>query len=267
MLLGANPQAAAPQLWNGIRALQKFGLKLIVVDPRGTDPAVEANLWLQPRPGTDAALLLGMINTIISEGLYDKDFVDRWCYGFDRLVERVRDYTPRRVAGITGVPLEKINEAARMYATNKPGLIFHVNGLEEQANATQALHSRYILAAITGNIDIPGSDALLEPHPRLRLVADLEMLDKMSGEQKNKMIGGERFKLYSWPVYDRLREIVEKTRERPLSSFWISGYAHAPSVFRAMIDGKPYPVKAMVTIAKNPLLTMCSLQPAVWRNP
>ena len=77
MLLGANPQAAAPQLWNGIRALQKLGLKLIVVDPRGTDPALEAALWLQPRPGTDAALLLGMINTIISEGLHDKDFVDR----------------------------------------------------------------------------------------------------------------------------------------------------------------------------------------------
>jgi thiosulfate reductase/polysulfide reductase chain A len=255
MLLGANPAAAAPQLWNGIREFQKFGVKLIVVDPRGTDPAVEANLWLQPRPGTDAALLLGMINTIISEGLYDNDFVDRWCHGFDKLVERARDYPLQKVADITGVAAEKIGQAARMYATTKPGLIFHVNGLEEQANATQALHARYILAAITGNIDVAGGDALLEPHPSVRLVANVELLDKMSDEQKNKMIGGGRFKLYSWPVFERLKEIVEKTRERPLSSYWISGYAHAPSVFRAMIDGKPYPVKAMITVAKNPLLT------------
>jgi anaerobic selenocysteine-containing dehydrogenase len=255
MLLGTNPAASAPQLWNGIRTFQKFGLKLIVVDPRGTDPAVEADLWLQPRPGTDAALLLGMINTIINEGLYDKDFVGKWCYGFEKLTERAEHYQPEKVADITGVPADKIRDAARMYATTKPGLIFHVNGLEEQANATQALHSRYILAAITGNIDIPGGDALLEPHPGVKLVADVELLDKMSDKQKNKMIGGDRFKLYSWPVFDRLKGIVEKTREQSLSSYWISGYAHAPSVFRSMIDGKPYPVKAMITVAKNPLLT------------
>lgn len=255
MLLGANPAAAAPQLWNGIREFQRFGVKLIVVDPRGTDPAVEADIWLQHRPGTDAALLLGMIKTVIDEELYDKDFVDKWCYGFDKLVERAQDYPLEKVADITGVPATKIAEAARMYATNTPGLIFHVNGLEEQANATQALHSRYILAAITGNIDRAGGDALLEPHPHVRVVADVELLDKMSAEQTNKMIGGERFKLYSWPVFEKVKGIVEKTRERPLTSFWIAGYAHAPSVFRAMISGKPYPVKAMITIAKNPLLT------------
>lgn len=256
MLLGANPAAAAPQLWSVIRDARKGGLKLIVVDPRGTDVAMAADLWLQPRPGTDAALMLGMVHTIISEGLYDKDFVARWCHGFDKLAERVSDYPPGKVQDITWVPADKLREAARIYATNKPGLIFHCNGLEEQPNALHALHLRYILPAITGNIDIPGGDVLLEPHPRARLVADVELVDQIPAEQKAKMIGANRFKLYSWPVYHIMQENVAKVRKQPLPSLWITGVAHAPSVFRAMTSGKPYPVKAMLTVAKNPLLTL-----------
>jgi len=253
LLLGTNPATALGYFWRTIRDAREHGLKLIVVDPRRTQPAMAADLWLQPRPGTDAALLLGMANTIIEEELYDKDFVTRWCHGFDQLAERVKDYTPERVAEITWVPADKIREAVRLYALAKPALTYHMMGIEEQPNASQAIHARYVLNALAGNIDIPGGDLLNEPHPQARLAGDLELLDMMSPEQQDKMIGKE-FHLCSWPVFHKIRENVGKVIPRPLSSYWISGFAHSPSVFRAMITGQPYPVKAMINQAHNPLL-------------
>jgi len=96
------------------------GAKLIVVDPRLTRIAARADIWLQLRPGTDTALALGMANVIISEGLYDKDFVENWVHGWDEFVRRAKEYPLDRVEKITWVPREKIARAARLYATTKP---------------------------------------------------------------------------------------------------------------------------------------------------
>jgi len=256
LLLGVNSPAAGPIFWRVIREAKKGDLKLIVVDPRGTELAKIADLWLQPKPGTDSALLLGIINTIITEQLYDREFVARWCYGFEGLADRVKEYPPEKVAEITWVPAEKIREAARLYATNRPSQVFHANGLEEQAQPLSALHLRYILPAITGNLDIPGGDVLMEPHPYARLAADVELVDHMPREQHEKRIGASQFRLYSWDVFLRLRDNIRKVRETPLTSFWITGTAHGPSVFRAMLTGNPYPVTALITVAKNPLLSL-----------
>jgi thiosulfate reductase/polysulfide reductase chain A len=256
MLIGANPHQAGPMLWNVIRDATKAWLKLIVIDPRRTAVAEEASLWLQPRPGTDGALLMAMIQTVIAEDLIDKEFVEKWCYGFDKVAERVKDFTPDVAESITGVPADSIREAARMYATEKPSQIFHTNGIEEQANCTPVLQSRYILAAITGNIDVPGGDVMMEPHPAYRLDAEMERSVMLAPEQKAKLMGGGRFKLYSWPMFETMEENINRVRERPLSTPWVTGLAHAPMVYRAMLTGKPYPVKAMITLAKNQLLTM-----------
>ena len=67
-------------------------------------------------------MLMSMINVIIEENLYDKGFVGKWCYGFEKLAERVQDYGPEKIAEITWVPAEKIREAAKVYATNRPGI-------------------------------------------------------------------------------------------------------------------------------------------------
>ena len=107
----------APRGVEILAAKRQRGAKLIVVDPRRTTLAAEADLWLQIRPGTDLALVLGMINIIIDEGLYDREFVDKWCYGFDELRERVKDYSPEKVAEITWLPADRIIEAARVYVT------------------------------------------------------------------------------------------------------------------------------------------------------
>jgi anaerobic selenocysteine-containing dehydrogenase len=256
MLIGTNPHQAGPMLWNVIREAVKVWLKLIVIDPRRTAVAEEADIWLQPRPGTDGALLMAMTQTIISENLYNKEFVDRWCHGFDKLADRVKDFTPEKAASITGVPADRIREAARMYATIKPAQIFHTNGLEEQATPTPAIQSRYILAAITGNIDVPGGDIMMEPHPTYRVDAGYELIEMLPPQQRAKMIGADRFKLYSWQAFGIMQENIAKVREQPLSSAWITGTAHSPSVYRTMLTGKPYPVKAMFTVAKNQLLTL-----------
>ena len=80
-----------------------------------------AKYHLQIRPGTDGALALGMLNVIINEKLYDKEFVDNWCYGFDELKERVQQYPVDKVSEITWIPADLIVKAARLYATAKPG--------------------------------------------------------------------------------------------------------------------------------------------------
>ncbi len=135
----------------------KHARNLILVDPRATAIANRANLWLPLRPGTDAALALGMMNVIINEGIYDKEFVSNWTHGFDKLSVRVQEYPPDKVADITWVPKEKIVRAARMFALDTPGCIQWGEPLDGTNNATQSIRALLCLIAITGNIERPGS--------------------------------------------------------------------------------------------------------------
>ena len=132
---------------------------LILIDPRATRLAGRADLWLKVRPGTDAALALGMLNVIINEGLHDKDFVDNWTHGFDKLKERVQEYPPERAAETTWIPRDRIISAARMLATAKPGCIQIGQSLEAGNNSIQTLRAIVCLMAVTGNIERPGSMA------------------------------------------------------------------------------------------------------------
>jgi anaerobic selenocysteine-containing dehydrogenase len=232
----------------------KGGGKLIVIDPRRTPDAEKADLWLQIRPGTDCALALGMINVIIEEGLYDKEFVERWCHGFDKLRERASEYPLSRVEDITWVPRDKIRDAAVMYATIKPSFIFHSMGLEQLPNSEETYHARTILTAITGNLDIRGGEELRYGHPKVISEYEMELNDKLPPEQKKKQIGIDRFRLQSLPGFDL---VVEKYAKAKYARGHLT-FAHAPSVYRAMITGKPYPVRALITLASNPLLTQAN---------
>ena len=135
---GINPLTA----WPGLQAphllnARARGAKLIVIDPRFTDLAAKADIWLQIRPGTDGALALGMMNILVEEDLYDKEFVDKWTVGFDKLVERVKEFPVDRVSEITWIPKEKILAATRLMAKNRPttstislGACMHTNGMQ-----------------------------------------------------------------------------------------------------------------------------------------
>ena len=254
ILWGTNPREAYRNVWFTIQEHLKRDGKLIVIDPRRTPDAEKADIWLQPRPGTDAALALGMINVIVQEGLYDKDFVGRWCHGFEELSERASQYPLKKVEDITWVPQEKIRDAAMMYATTKPSHIFHSMGLEQLPNSVEAYHARTILTAITGNLDIKGGEELREGHPQVVSEYELELNDMLPQEQRNKQIGIDRFRLQSLPGFDLVMGKYAKAKYGRAHL----AFAHAPSVYRAMITSKPYPVRALISVASNPLVTQAN---------
>ena len=97
MVAGANLFATHPARWRDILYAMKNGAKLIVIDPRGTEMAERADIHLQLKPGTDGLLALSMLNVIINENLYDKEFVDKWCIGFEKLKEHVQKYPPKKL--------------------------------------------------------------------------------------------------------------------------------------------------------------------------
>jgi len=116
MLWGINLSETNGSKHQRVLDAQRRGTRTIVVDPRPTRSAKEADLWLRVRPGADAALAFGMINVMISEGWYDRDFIAEWTVGFEDLQARAAEFTPERVADIAWVPAAHIVEAARMFA-------------------------------------------------------------------------------------------------------------------------------------------------------
>jgi len=254
VLWGANPEQANKRMWASVLDRKREGAKLIVVDPRRIGGADRADIWLQPRPGTDVALMMAMIKVIIDEGLYDKEFVERWCYGFDKLQQRVQDYPLEKVAEITWVPAEKIADVARWCAA-KPSVIYHSMGTEQSVNTIEFNHAHIILAAITGNLDIRGGDSMIgyPQQPNFRHAYEIELDDKLPPEQREKQIGAGRFRLQSIVGYDLVKEyaVTPWTRE-------VIGMAHAPSLYRAIVTGEPYPVKALITVSSNPMVTQAN---------
>ncbi len=130
---GHNPLNSGPdgETRFSVREALDSNPKTIVVDPRETDLARRADLWLQVRPGTDDALALAFLNVIIGEGLHDAPFVERWTHGFKELAEHVRTCTPEWAEPITWVPAEKIRAAARLFARSKPAMSRRTTGLVE----------------------------------------------------------------------------------------------------------------------------------------
>jgi anaerobic selenocysteine-containing dehydrogenase len=213
---------------------RKRGAKLLVVDPRRTRSASQAELWAQIRPGTDVALALSMLQVIIEEDLYDREFVERYSVGFEDLVERVKSYPPSRVAAITWVPESTIRGLARLYATTRPACLLWGNGLDQSANCFQTARALLILRAITGNLDVPGGDVFWEPPPGLF--------------RSEPFLGTENL----------LRErVAPETAARKLSSGEIPlnpGVRHS-RLWDAVLEEDPYPVKALLLMGTNPLLT------------
>ncbi len=138
----------------GIRA---SGFKMIVADPRLTMTALEADIHLRIKPGTDAWLLNALIKVIIDEGLVDDEFVRERTKGFKELVESLRGFSVDRASEVTGVPKELIIEAAETYAINKPSTIYYGMGITQHVNGTELVHAIANLALITGNIGRPGA--------------------------------------------------------------------------------------------------------------
>lgn len=241
LVWGANPVASHGPRGRDILEAKKRGAKLIVVDPRRIELAKQADLWLQIRPGTDAALALGMIHILIEEGLYDKDFVHAWCHGFEKLRDRVESFTPERAAEITWVPVEQIKAAARMYATTKPAAAHCRVALEQNINSAQTLRACNILVALTGNIDVKGGNLISQPvEGYLRghaLYAGADPRFRLAPEVEEKRIGSRQYPLTSGGG--------------PIRAFT---FVHAALAVEAMLTGNPYPIKALYCAGGNPII-------------
>lgn len=136
--------------------LMQQGTKLIVVDPSLTWLASRAEYFLQVRPGTDGALVLAMLNVVIGEDLYDHDFVEHWCYGFDELSEYVKEFTPEWAGEICGVDPETIRGAARAFANARSASVQWGLAVDTQTHGVAGAHGIVALWSICGFVDIPG---------------------------------------------------------------------------------------------------------------
>lgn len=208
----------------------KKGAMLIVVDPvLHSTIKDKVHLFLQIRPGTDSALALSMINIIISEGFYDKEFVNNWCYGFEELKAHVQKYSPEAVSKVVDIEPKLIYEAAKAYATLKPGCILWGNAIEQTKDNFSTIRSLIILMALTGNLDVPGGN--IQPvEPKVTRLGEFV---------KNKLIPDKAKRMISayYGVIPRLMTV-------------------SPAYFRkAVLEGIPYPVKAAYFQCTNPLIT------------
>jgi anaerobic selenocysteine-containing dehydrogenase len=220
VLWGNNPIVANADGFFGhwVVDLMRRGTQLIVVDPRMTFLASKAALWLPIRPGTDAALALGMLNIIIQEELYDKEFVDKWTYGFDKLAERVAQYPVEKVAEITWLPKEKIIAAARMFAQSKHATVQWGLALDMTKEAIPATMAIIDLVAICGNLDVPGG--WIPPY----FVVNMGF--GWGNELISKEMHAKRLGVAEYPLTGRGFNLSQ------------------PDVtVKAMVTGKPYPVK------------------------
>ena len=126
----------------------KKGAELIVVDPRKTVLAQKARYWLQIRPGTDSALALAFLNVMLNEGIYDKDFVQNWTFGFDDLLTHVQTYTPEKMSEITWIPAQLIRQAARFYARSHPAALQWGNAIEQTTQNFDTARALVCLMAV-----------------------------------------------------------------------------------------------------------------------
>jgi len=223
IIWGNEPTVSSPDGFMGhwIVECMKRGSELIVIDPRKTGLAARAKVWLQIRPGTDAALALGMLNVIINEKLYDEEFVQKWTYGFDELKKRVQEYSPEKVAEITWIPKEKIIDAARMYATSKPAAIQWGVALDQSKECITTLHAVIALWTVTGNLDVPGGN-IIRGHlfgvERVLMRWGFELLTE---EQKKRKIGYGKYPFHDW-----------------------SGMLPGEALIDQILSGTPYPIRA-----------------------
>jgi anaerobic selenocysteine-containing dehydrogenase len=152
IIWGNNPASTGPHFMPFLREAQRNGSYVVVVDPRRTLTAKSADEYIQPLPATDAALALGLMHVIFSEGLHDEAWLEAHSVGWRDLRDRAAAYPPERVAAITGVPAETIITLGRRIGTTKPSLLKFADGVQRHGNGGQTARALACLSAITGQI-------------------------------------------------------------------------------------------------------------------
>jgi anaerobic selenocysteine-containing dehydrogenase len=232
IIWGANPSYSGPRGGlNRILNAKNRGAKLIVIKPEMQPDATKADIWVPIRPGTDGALALAMLNVVINEQLYDRDFVSKWCYGFDRLVTHIQKYTPEWAEPITGLSVDLITDIARRYSTAKSACINIGNAFDQTVDSNNAVRAVAILIAISGNLDRPGGNTVPvgSSMPRVKSV---HLRERYTQEMVDKLVGPEIAKCF--------QPFIEGTS---------SAYYHC---INSVLTEKPYPIKTIIAPGTQP---------------
>jgi thiosulfate reductase/polysulfide reductase chain A len=239
---GANCENASinqGQPYDILNALKR-GMKYIDIRPMLEPLGSKADVWLPVRPGTDCALALAILNVLIRENLYDADFVARWCYGFDKLAEHVKQYPPEWAETVTGIPAGKIILAARMIGTIKPCFIKFGNGVGDQASdGTATVQAICLIEAITGNLDVPGGfyAGRMPSGPPLIKTNPISTLDeRITPAIAEKLVAPES------PVW---YQKAGNWDAGPTSAYY--------KALMSILTGKPYPIRVLNATCSNPL--------------
>jgi len=234
--IGTNTTVAHPVLSLNIKEAAKRGATLIVANPKEIELAEHASIVLRHKPGTDVVLLMGMARVIVDEGLQDDEFIDERCENFDAFKESLANFDLDFVEQTTGVPKEKIAEAARAYATKKPGSICYAMGITQHTHGTDNVMATANLAMLTGNIGKPSTGVNpLRGQNNVQGACDMGALPN---------------------VYPGYQKVIDENVKKKFEDAWGCELNESlgltlTEVFHAITDGK---VKAFYMVGENPIL-------------
>jgi anaerobic selenocysteine-containing dehydrogenase len=161
LLWGTNTLTSNPHMWPFVLEARRRGARVIAIDPLRTRTAEQCDEWIAIRPGTDAALALGMMHVVFAEGLEDADYLARHTLGADELRERVKEYPPERVAEITGIPRDRVVQLAREYGRARACFVRINYGLQRHYGGGMAVRVIACLPAVVGHWRRPGGGVQL----------------------------------------------------------------------------------------------------------
>lgn len=237
-IIGSNTSEQHPLIARRVIQAREKGAKVIVADPRDIQLAGAADLHMHQKPGTDVALINGMMKVIIDNNLHDREFIDSRTEGFDELVKVVKEYPLDKVSQITGVPSEEIEKAALMYARAERSTILFSMGITQHTTGTDNVKSCANLAMLTGNIGKPGTGVNpLRGQNNVQGACDVGCLSE---------------------VFPGYQAVTDSEKRGKIAEAW--GVAELPSavgltvveMMNAALQGK---VKAMYIMGENPMVS------------
>jgi cysteine desulfurase NifS len=237
---GANPATDSPPLdMIRLEAVAKRGADIVVIDPRHTETAYRTDAqWVPIRPGTDGALALSMIEVMIDEELYDEDFAENWCHGFEELKTYVQHFRPEVTEKITGVPADTIRDLTYRICNATGACPIMYTGLEYSNSGIQAIRAVLTLFALAGHLDVPGGIglAMLDSH------FPINRSPNQANPALDKAVAREKF-----PIYSNYR-----------------GESHASGLVNSVLKGEPYRIRGLLIHGAS-LLTSWP-QTSIWRE-
>lgn len=253
VIWGANPENSAVNQGKPAAIVKQKarGMKLVDIRPMMDQLTSKADVWVPLRPGTDAALAYAILNVLIDEDLYDHDFVENWCSGFDELAEHVKQFTPAWASEKTGISEDEIYRLARLMGTEKPMGILYGNGVGDQQNdGNWEVVAINLIEAITGNLAIAGGGGAskVAPKAQIKLNAIDVLSDRLPASETDTANGwtAGASKLVA-PEFPRWYQSKKTWESGPTSAYYkgLMSIANTP-------DGEVAPLRCIIAQSTNP---------------